>query len=180
MSTFCATRSTAGYACRPALVACGLPPAQLKWPNDILFGGAKLGGVLLEMTGDAAGTCQVVMGIGLNVSMSHTAAGAIDQAWTDLTAIAGGAHPGRNALLAALLNELLPLVAGFERGGFAPWREEWQALDAFAGEKVVLNTGGGPVEGVARGVDQRGALQLETAAGTQAVYGGEISLRAAP
>jgi BirA family biotin operon repressor/biotin-[acetyl-CoA-carboxylase] ligase len=170
-----------GVGVARALASCGLPPVQLKWPNDVMAGGAKLGGVLLEMTGDAAGVCQVVVGVGLNVAMPAAAAGAIDQAWTDINTLSGGEHPGRSALLAALLNELLPLLAAFEQGGFAPWRDAWQALDAFAGRPVVLHTGGAQLAGTARGVDARGALQLETAAGgVQAVFGGEISLREAP
>ena len=169
-----------GVGVARALAGCGLPPVQLKWPNDVMAGGAKLGGVLLEMTGDAAGACQVVVGVGLNVAMPATAAGAIDQAWTDIHTLSGGEHPGRSALLAALLNELLPLLAGFEQGGFAPWRDAWQALDAFAGKPVVLHSGARQLAGTARGVDARGALQLETAAGgVQAVFGGEISLREA-
>lgn len=167
-----------GVAVARALAACDVPAVQLKWPNDILYDGAKLGGILLEMSGDAAGVCQIVVGVGLNVSMSSAAAGAIDQAWTDIETITQGRHPGRNALLAALLNELLPLVASFESQGFSPWQQEWQALDAFAGASVVLNTGGQQVAGIARGVDERGALQLETTTGTQSIYGGEISLRA--
>ncbi len=166
-----------GVAVARALATCGIPPVQLKWPNDVLFEGSKLGGILLEMTGDAAGACQVVVGVGLNVSMPQASAAAIDQAWTDIETIAGGEHPGRNALLAAILNELLPLVAGFERQGFAHWRQDWQALDAYCGASVVLNTGGAQVAGVARGVDERGALQLETTTGVQSVYGGEISMR---
>jgi BirA family biotin operon repressor/biotin-[acetyl-CoA-carboxylase] ligase len=123
----------------------------------------------------------VVVGVGLNVAMPAATAGAIDQAWTDIQTLSGGRHPGRNALLAALLNELLPLLAGFEQGGFAPWRDAWQALDAFAGKAVVLHTGGQQMAGTARGVDARGALQLETASsGLQAIFGGEISLREAP
>ena len=74
----------------------------------------------------------------------------------------------------------MPLVAEFEEQGFAYWRQDWQALDAFCGESVVLNTGGSQVAGVARGVDERGALQLETTTGVQSVYGGEISMRSAP
>ena len=131
------------------------------------------------MTGDAAGVCQVVVGVGLNVSMSRASASAIDQAWTDIETITGGRHPGRNVLLAALLSELLPLVASFEDLGFARWRQDWQALDAFAGSNVVLSAGAQQVAGIARGVDERGALQLETASGMQSVYGGEISLRPA-
>jgi BirA family biotin operon repressor/biotin-[acetyl-CoA-carboxylase] ligase len=166
-----------GVAVARALKTCGAPSVQLKWPNDILFGGAKLGGILLEMTGDAAGTCQVVVGVGLNVRMPTAAGEGIDQAWTDLHAVTGGEHPPRSELLAALLNELLPLVAGFEQGGFDPWREQWQALDAFAGIEVLLTTGEQQMAGIARGVDSRGALLLETGTGLRTVYGGEISMR---
>ena len=170
-----------GVAVARALAACSLPPVQLKWPNDITYEGAKLGGVLLEMTGDAAGTCQVIVGIGLNVAMPDGAARDIDQAWTDIETMSTGSRPGRNDLLAALLNELLPLLAGYEQQGFAPWRDPWLALDAFAGQSVVLHTGARDLAGIARGVDDRGALQLETAtAGTQSIFGGEISMRPAP
>lgn len=168
-----------GVAVCAALQQLGLSGLQLKWPNDVLHQGSKLGGILLEMTGDAAGACQVVLGIGLNVAMPAAPAAAIDQDWTDLARIGGGAAPGRNAVLAALLNELLPLVAGFEQQGFAAWRDAWLALDAFADRAVVLRAGEREMAGVARGVDNRGALQLETTLGLQSLYGGEISLRAA-
>jgi BirA family biotin operon repressor/biotin-[acetyl-CoA-carboxylase] ligase len=169
-----------GVAVARALRACGVPGVQLKWPNDVLYDGDKLGGILLEMSGDAAGSCRVVIGIGLNVAMPEAAATAIDQTWTDIRSITARSRPGRNLLLAELLNELLPLVADFEQQGFIHWRDEWQALDAFAGLPVVLHTGSGQLAGIARGVDQRGALQLETTTGVQSIYGGEISLRAAP
>lgn len=168
-----------GVAVARALAQQGLPPLQLKWPNDLLFNGAKLGGVLLEMAGDASGRCQVVIGVGINVAMPPAAAQAIDQAWTDLTTVAGGQAPGRNAVVANLLNELLPLVASFASTGFAPWREAWMGLDAFADTPVVLLSGEQRQAGVARGVDERGALQLETTLGLRPIYGGEISLRAA-
>jgi BirA family biotin operon repressor/biotin-[acetyl-CoA-carboxylase] ligase len=169
-----------GVAVARALRASDMPPVQLKWPNDVLYDGAKLGGILLEMTGDASGSCKVVIGVGLNVAMPAAAARGIDQAWTDLKTIAAHRPPARSQLLATLLNQLLPLVADFERQGFAHWREQWQSLDAFAGAPVALNTGAAVWNGVSRGVDERGALLLETAAGVQAVYGGEISLRVAP
>lgn len=168
-----------GVAIARALDNCAVAGVQLKWPNDILYNGAKLGGVLIEMTGDADGTCDVVIGIGLNVAMPGSAATDIDQDWTDVKSICGAGAPGRNRLLGQLLNELLPLVADYERDGFAPWREPWQQLDAFADAPVVLNTGSGQVAGTARGVDARGALRLETTTGVQAMYGGEISMRPA-
>ena len=167
-----------GVAVARALHACDVPNVKLKWPNDVLCDGAKLGGILLEMNGDAAGNCWVVIGVGLNVAMPDAAAGAIDQAWTDIKTITNNQHPRRSRILAALLNELLPLVADFQQQGFTRWREEWQSLDALSGAPVVLHAGDVPLGGIARGVDARGALQLETATGMQSVYGGEISLRA--
>ncbi len=173
-----------GVAVARALRACDLPPVQLKWPNDVLHGGKKLGGILLEMAGDVAGPCQVVVGLGLNVAMPPSAAREIDQAWTDLATMAGhdhsqGQHPGRNALFSALLNEILPLLATFENAGFGAWREQWQDLDAYADKPVVLDASGHRVAGIARGVDHRGALQLETTTGMQSMFGGELSLRPA-
>lgn len=168
-----------GVAVVRALEELGASGLQLKWPNDLLFQGAKLGGVLLEMVGDAAGRCQVVVGVGINVHMPQAAADTIDQSWTDLRRVAGDGLPGRNRLLAALLDHLLPLLASFGASGFAPWRDAWMALDAFAGAPVVISSGEFRKAGIARGVDERGALQLETSLGLQPVYGGEISLRAA-
>ena len=109
--------------------------------------------------------------------MPAAAAAAIDQPWTDLERT--GARVSRTMLLAALLDALLPLLAAFEAEGFARWRSEWQALDACADRPVVLATGNSQLAGTARGVDERGALRLETATGLQSVYGGEISLRPA-
>jgi BirA family biotin operon repressor/biotin-[acetyl-CoA-carboxylase] ligase len=169
-----------GVAVTRALQACDVTSVQLKWPNDVLYEGAKLGGILLEMNGDVAGACRVVIGVGLNVAMPATASEAIDQAWTDISTITGSQHAGRNLLLAALLDELLPMAADFEQTGFTHWRDDWLSLDVFANKPVILDTGTVQMAGIARGVDARGALLLETDDGVQTVFGGEISLRAAP
>ena len=167
-----------GVAVATALDNCGVQDLKLKWPNDLLHGGAKLGGILIEMVGDAAGSCQVVVGVGLNVRMPVDAAADIDQQWTDVT-MASGLPVGRNQLLAALLNELLPLLSQFAEQGFAPWREPWMALDAHADSPVIVSSGERRLTGVARGVDHSGALLLEVAGSIQAIHGGEVSLRPA-
>ncbi|NQX88548.1 MAG: bifunctional biotin--[acetyl-CoA-carboxylase] ligase/biotin operon repressor BirA [Halioglobus sp.] len=168
-----------GVAVARALQNCGLIDIQLKWPNDVLHRNAKLGGILLEMQGDVAGPCRVVVGIGLNVAMPAAAGDSIDQAWTDIATLSEGEPPCRSALLAAVLNELLPLLAAFEQRGFRPWRTQWQALDALADAAVSL-AGPTSLVGIARGVDERGALLLDTGTGIQVVHGGEISLRRVP
>lgn len=165
-----------GVAVVDALNACGVEGVQLKWPNDLLFNHRKLAGILLEMTGDAAGPCQVVVGIGLNVMMSSDSAGKIDQPWVDVDTITGGGV-SRNQLMSALLNQLLPLLAHYERDGFAAYREQWQQLDAFAGQQVFVSLGQEVVTGKAAGVDSDGALVLETASGRRLFSGGEVSLR---
>ncbi len=168
-----------GVAVANALQGLDIDGVTLKWPNDILHDGAKLGGVLLEMAGDAAGLCQVVVGIGLNVKMSAAASVDISQDWVDLHGISGGEAPRRSKLIAALLNELAPMMASFEETGFAPWRSPWTELDAFSGQPVAIFSGETQKRGICRGVDARGALQLETAAGVESIFGGEISVRRA-
>ncbi|MEQ8516868.1 MAG: bifunctional biotin--[acetyl-CoA-carboxylase] ligase/biotin operon repressor BirA [Chromatocurvus sp.] len=168
----------AGVCVARALMATGVPGPQLKWPNDVLYDGRKVGGILIEMTGDAAGPARAVVGVGINVSMPAATAAGIDQPWTDLAAVAGDRLPGRSAVVAELLNALLPMLASFEDIGFAAWRDEWVALDAHAGSPVIVTAGEQRLIGTDAGVNERGALLLETTAGTVPVYGGEVSLRA--
>ena len=165
-----------GVAVVDALQQVGIADTRLKWPNDVLHGGCKLSGVLLEMAGDAAGPCQVVVGIGLNVAMAEAPVQAIDQPWVDVKSITRS-PVNRSRLLALLLNELMPLLAGFERQGFAAYRQRWQALDAYIGCDVVLQLGQEVVVGTAEGVDSSGAIIVATAAGQRRFHGGEVSLR---
>jgi BirA family biotin operon repressor/biotin-[acetyl-CoA-carboxylase] ligase len=170
----------AGVAVAEALAALGYPAVGLKWPNDLLVDGAKLGGILVEMSGDAAGVCHVVLGVGINVAMPADSAADIDQSWTDLCTLRPGIVPSRNAVAASLVNALLPLLANYEQAGFASWRERWLRRDALAGCAVVVGNGDRALSGTARGVDERGALLLDTDTGRQALLGGELSLRARP
>mgnify|MGYP001587604204 CR=1 FL=1 len=167
-----------GVAVAEALEACDISGLQLKWPNDLLFRGAKLGGILVEMVGDASGSCQVVVGVGLNVQMPATSASTIDQAWTDLATDAG-ASPDRNPLLSALLNHLLPLLGYYEAEGFSVWKERWEGRNAFAGQEVVVLNGERRTVGTMQGIDDTGALRLSVGGIVQTFHGGEVSLRLA-
>ena len=160
----------------------GLSDLQLKWPNDVLWRGRKLAGVLLEMTGDVAGRCQVVVGVGLNISMPVSAGATIDQAWVDVDSIARDMEIpqlSRNLLVGRLLDELLPMLNNFQHGGFAALRADWEELDAYRGQRVELRMGANTVMGVALGVSDTGALKVMTDEGETLYNGGEISLRGA-
>jgi BirA family transcriptional regulator, biotin operon repressor / biotin---[acetyl-CoA-carboxylase] ligase len=164
-----------GVACARALRSAGLAEVGLKWPNDLLVSGRKLGGILLEMIGDPAGDCQVVIGIGLNIGMTEAEAGAIDQPWVAAREL--GVTRSRSELVALLLNALVHVLEAFAREGFAGLRAEWEAMDIYKDAPVALLSVSQSVEGVARGVDDSGALLLETDRGLQAFHGGEVSLR---
>nr|CAI78675.1 Biotin-(acetyl-CoA carboxylase) ligase [uncultured Gammaproteobacteria bacterium] len=161
------------------LAALGLRSAGVKWPNDILVNGKKLAGILLEVSGEAAGPCAVVIGVGLNVRGGGQAMSALDQPWTDLeTGL--GKPVSRNHLASQLICHLIDVLREFETGGLSPFLKEWAIYDVFADSKVVLNTPQGNIHGIARGVDETGALILVTTEGVQRYHSGEVSLRAVP
>ncbi len=165
-----------GVAVVETLQQLGLADACLKWPNDLLWQQRKLAGILLEMAGESAGPYHVVVGVGLNVDMCRQQSGQIDQPWVDLRA-ALGREVSRNQVAGMLLGSLLVALARYEREGFCAFVDRWRQLDAFAGQRVVLQMPNGSVSGIARGVDRSGALLLETAEGLRPFHSGEVSLR---
>ena len=160
-----------------ALRTLGIEDASLKWPNDILWQGRKLAGILLEMRGESAGPYHVVLGLGLNVDMANADSSTeIDQPWVDLQHIAE--QPiSRNKIAGVLLSELLQVAEQFQRTGLAPFLDEWMAADAYAGKSVVIMQGMETIAGYARGVDGNGAILLETKSGLRQFHSGEVSLR---
>jgi BirA family biotin operon repressor/biotin-[acetyl-CoA-carboxylase] ligase len=166
-----------GVALMRALTALGTPELGLKWPNDVLWRRRKLAGVLLEFGGESSGLCHIVAGIGLNVAMPRYAEPAIDQPWIDLRSIIGSERLSRNHLAARLIGELVTAFVQFEQAGFAAFREEWNHYDLARDRPVILQLPTTTLSGIARGVDEAGALLLETDAGIRSFLGGEISLR---
>jgi BirA family biotin operon repressor/biotin-[acetyl-CoA-carboxylase] ligase len=167
----------AGVACARALESLGAHGLALKWPNDLLLHGAKLGGVLVEAQGDARGPMSAVIGVGINVRLPDRARRAIAQPVADL---AGVPYGSRSAALARLLAMLVDALWRFEREGFAAFRDDWQRRHAFQGARVrLLVPSERAIEGIASGVADDGALLLETGGGVERFYAGEVSLRAA-
>jgi BirA family transcriptional regulator, biotin operon repressor / biotin---[acetyl-CoA-carboxylase] ligase len=169
-----------GVVLAEALADAGLGSrVALKWPNDVWVEGAKIAGVLIELSGDLDDHCTAVIGIGVNGRLADAAATSIDQPWTDYYRETG-ITLDRNALVLTLLRRQVAMLEQYAEQGFAQWREQWQALDALFGKPVIVTTGGATVEGVAAGIDASGALRLQTAAGIVSFHGGEASLRPRP
>jgi len=164
-----------GLSVVEALEKLGIKGVELKWPNDLLYKGRKLAGILLEMQGDASGEISVVIGVGLNVAMSERTAG-IDQPWIDLATICDRKIE-RNKLLAVLLSQLIENLVSFSEKGFAAFIDSWHRVHAFQDSYVKLISAHAEIEGICRGVNQQGALLLERLGKVEAHHGGEISVR---
>ncbi len=149
---------------------------KLKWPNDLYASHKKLGGVLVELTGQAHADCDVVIGIGLNIHMPASGASMISQAFTDLSTEVES-PVNRNQLIAMLQQELFATLLVFEKQGFAVFVEEFNRRDEFAGLSVGLSGGLEPNYGVCCGVDLQGGLLLRQGEQLKSFYGGELSLR---
>ncbi len=157
----------------------GVEGVGLKWPNDILWRGRKLGGILLEVSGEAHGRYAVVIGIGLNVHIPAERAGDIDQAWVDLGQITAGHPPSRNRLIALLLNELFLLLPDYPVHGLQPYIGEWRQWHCQAGHRAVLHLGDKEIRGVVSGVSDDGLLMMDCdEGGLRQFASGDFRLRA--
>jgi BirA family transcriptional regulator, biotin operon repressor / biotin---[acetyl-CoA-carboxylase] ligase len=171
-----------GVAVIRALEAEGLAGVELKWPNDLIYRHLKVGGILVELNGDALGPSTVVVGVGLNVRLPQTIKRDMAHPVSDLAAVAGrGAAPiDRNHLLARLTVELATTLGTYGQAGFAPFAVEWQRRHAYQGKQVkLLLPDGASVKGTVAGVDSTGALVLADGPRRARFLAGEISLRRA-
>lgn len=145
----------------------------LKWPNDILLQGKKLGGVLVELVPGVPHAA--VIGIGLNLRLPEALSPDVRA-----TAIAWPTPIDCNQLLAELLRELLAVLTVFSVDGFLGVRSDWLARHAYQDARIVLLTDFAPPrQGVCRGVDEEGALLFDAEGKIERILSGEISLRPA-
>jgi BirA family biotin operon repressor/biotin-[acetyl-CoA-carboxylase] ligase len=163
-----------GLAVMQTLRESGVASAGLKWPNDVLVGRKKIAGILLELVGDPADVCHVVLGVGINVNMQK--ADEVDQQWTSMR-LESGKQVDRNQLVARLSMILRAYLERHQAQGFSSIQEEWERNHLWQGNAVSLIAGVNKIDGVVMGIDQQGALRLEVD-GVEKVYsGGELSLR---
>lgn len=167
-----------GMAGAKAVRALGAADVGVKWPNDLLIAGRKLGGILIELQGDALGPSAVVIGIGLNVRLPSPVLDTVGQPAIDLASRVE--HVERNVLLATLLDHLAADLDRFEAEGFAPMAGEFRACHVLEGRPVRVGLPDGTlVDGRVEGVDADGALLVDTARGVRRFHGGEVSVRGA-
>ena len=169
----------AGVVVAEVLTRLGVANLGLKWPNDLLWRHRKLGGLLLEVAGEAQGPSHLVVGLGLNLRLDHQQGQAIEQPWADLREALAGQTPGRNRLAAMLIDGLLEMLDRYGKLGLQSFLEAWGRFDLLRGQRVYLQLGGRSIEGDYAGIDPDGAIRLHTLAGPVRAHSGEVSLRIA-
>ncbi|NUT75635.1 bifunctional biotin--[acetyl-CoA-carboxylase] ligase/biotin operon repressor BirA [Pseudomonas sp. C1C7] len=163
-----------GLAVMQSLRELGVPGVGLKWPNDVLVGQKKIAGILLELVGDPADVCHVVLGVGINVNMQMT--DEVDQQWTSMRLEASRAFD-RNRLVAELGGMLQKYLEQHRVGGFAAVQAEWEQNHLWQGRAVSLIAGANQIDGEVLGIDSQGALRLKVGGVEKVFSGGELSLR---
>jgi BirA family biotin operon repressor/biotin-[acetyl-CoA-carboxylase] ligase len=167
----------AGVAASRALRALGVAGVALKWPNDLVVNGAKLGGILVETRPDN-GACRAVIGMGVNCRRDE---GLQSRVGRKLAFLDDWISVPRNRVIRGIAAALLEALREFEARGLEAVRGDWEAMDAHAGQRLRVRLADGRVvTGVASGLGENGALQLLTRQGMRAVSSGRvISARAA-
>lgn len=163
-----------GLAVLQALRNFGVAGAGLKWPNDVLVNNKKIAGILLELVGDPADVCHVVLGIGINVNMQK--ADEVDQQWTSIR-LESGKSTDRNELIAELCKQLNSYIRRHQTDGFLDLQAEWEENHLWQSRSVSLIAGARQIDGVVLGIDGQGALRLNVDGVEKVFSGGELSLR---
>jgi len=155
-----------------ALDNLGIAGAGLKWPNDVLAvtagerPGGKLGGILVELSGEYQGPCAAIIGIGLNLRLTPALHAQAGQPACDLATLAGGTPPDRNRVAAALVEALVEGLRQFERSGFAGFVDDYARHDLLRDQPLRLSGVLGAFDAIGAGVDARGTLQVRMADGS--------------
>jgi BirA family biotin operon repressor/biotin-[acetyl-CoA-carboxylase] ligase len=171
-----------GVAARRALATQNITGLQLKWPNDLVTPAGKVGGILIEIRTESAGPVHAVVGMGLNMALGPILRERIDASGNhpvDVYSLAlPGEIPKRNALVATLLDHGVAAMRQFSQEGFRPFRDEYLAADALLNRPVNIQGSGPVTSGIARGVDEDGALRVESTGVIHRIIAGEVSVRA--
>ena len=165
----------AGVAAARALRVLGVREAALKWPNDLVVGGAKLGGILVEARTPGSSRSDgsyAVIGLGINCRRTRGLAAKLGR---EVAFVGDFVAVSRNEILQGTATALLAALDAFEAGGLDALRAEWEAMDAHAGQRLRVRLADGRVmTGVAGGLAEDGALRLVTRRGVRAVRSGRV------
>jgi BirA family biotin operon repressor/biotin-[acetyl-CoA-carboxylase] ligase len=174
--TLTALSLATGVALSRALRQCGCTGIQLKWPNDLLHRGAKLGGILIESRGQLAGPVDVIIGIGINFQGAGKLTETLAREVTDMSAATGG-QTSRNRLAALVINHMFRLLEQYSDCGFEAYINDWRELDCMRGRNAVLRLPDAVSKGRVVDIDENGCLVMSVDGHPVKYSSGDLSLR---
>jgi BirA family biotin operon repressor/biotin-[acetyl-CoA-carboxylase] ligase len=174
--TFSALSLATGVVIAKSLARPGTAVINLKWPNDIMFNGAKMGGILIESRGQHAGSVDVVIGIGINIKLPSHLSSQIEQDTTDLSD-AYGFLPSRNFLAVIIINNIFQLLSEYQKHGFEEYIDEWCKLDICKGKQAVIHLNDNNIEGTVDGIDNNGNLLMIENGKRNKYSSGDLTIR---
>lgn len=152
------------------------PEIRIKWPNDLLYHGAKMAGILTEMRAEPGQVHAVVLGVGLNIRKPEGGwPKEITQKVTDLSS-ASGKKISRLSIAAEFIQAVDRCYDIYINHGFAPIRKLWWEAHVASGQTVRAHGHDGYVEGVAEALDEDGALLLRVDGKLQRFIAGDLEL----
>lgn len=159
-----------------ALSKIGIADLGLKWPNDIIFQGKKLGGLLIESKQKPGQQYDIVLGLGLNVNCPADFIDSVGQACIDLASIKQSI-PTRNYIAAGLISEFIKLLDHYMDIKLSSIIDEWRRYDCMSGKKATLIANDQDVNGLVLGIDNNGALLMCVNGNIEKYTAGVIKLR---
>ncbi len=160
----------------------GIGPLALKWPNDLMLGDAKLGGILTEAQQHGSDAFGVITGIGLNLDLPDPLRHKIGEAdGTEVASLTDALDdvPSRDAVAAHVIAALLEVFSDYDARGFDQLHRRFGPVDWLDGRELVVESASGNVAGLGAGIDETGALLLDTAGGTKRIVAGTVRYAAA-
>ncbi|MGL5335840.1 MAG: biotin--[acetyl-CoA-carboxylase] ligase [Enterovibrio sp.] len=166
-----------GIVIAKALTKLGCQKMSVKWPNDLYCDGKKVAGILVESCAQAGSSvADLVIGVGINLTMDKDNAKSIDQAWSNLLEHLPSSNLNKTELAFCLLQAMAEGLNKFAQTGFAGFTDDWQQFDHLQHQTVFVEQGNELLCGIARGVSAQGTLQLETTAGLVDINCGRVRL----
>ena len=147
----------------------------IKWPNDILLHGKKIAGILIEIVNATDAATQVVIGFGINVNSN-----------TKQTPLSEHPHCSlfdsqlriynRNQILGQCLNQLFTVLQQFIDKGIEPILSQWRRHDVLYNQTIKLQQQDSFLQGIAKGINAKGELRLQTNTGILLINSGDASI----
>ena len=166
----------AGAAMMRALLRLDVHGVGLKWPNDLMFQGRKVGGLLIESRAQLAGPMEVVIGVGLNVRLPDGMEVAGDNRPADLSQCCARL-PARNEIVVVMVEELIDMLNVLSTGDLGAYREEWRRHDSGVGHAAELRMPAESLHGLVLGISDAGLLRMNVDGVEREFASGDLSLR---